>query len=68
MIDKQELNQENKNPIVRKRVKVFRSKKGYSRTKDRKDKRLYEVDLEEEKSNDIVEESPSVFQSSKSSI
>ena len=61
MIDKQELNQETNNPIVRKRVKVFRSKKGYSRTKDRKDKRLYEVDLEEEKSNDIVEESPSVL-------
>lgn len=68
MDNKQELNQVINDISQRKRVKVYKSKKGYNRTKDRKDKRLYEVDLEEEKNNGVVEESPSVFQSSKSSI
>jgi hypothetical protein len=68
MDNKQELNQVINGISQRKRVKVYKSKKGYDRTKDRKDKRLYEVDLEEEKNNGVVEESPSVFQSSKSSI
>ena len=68
MIDKQELNQEVDNPIVRKRVKVYRSKKGYDRTRDRKNKRLYEFDLEEENNNGVVKKSPRVFQSRKSRI
>lgn len=32
----------------RKPVRTFKSDKGYDRIKDRKDKRLYEIDSEEE--------------------
>ena len=34
----------------RKPVKKFKSEKGYDRVRDRKDKRLYEEDLEENES------------------
>ena len=76
---------ENKNEEARiiperKRVKVYRSKKGYDRTRDRKDKRLYIYDrtrdrkdkrlymvyMEEENNDGIVEKSQGVFQGRKS--
>ena len=62
---------ENKNEEARiiperKRVKVYRSKKGYDRTRDRKDKRLYMVYMEEENNDGIVEKSQGVFQGRKS--
>lgn len=34
----------------RKPVRLFKSHKAYDRAKDRKDKKLYEVDVEEEES------------------
>ena len=44
----------------RKPVRTFKSDKGYDRIKDRKDKRLYEIDLEEEEVG-AEQVSPSVF-------
>lgn len=59
MTNKEELNRYITELSQRKPVRTFKSDKGYDRVRDRKDKRLYEVDLEEE---DAVEQvSPSVF-------
>lgn len=59
-------NEENRVIPERKRVKVYRSKKGYDRSRDRKNKRLYEFDLEETNNNGVVKKSSRVFQSRKS--
>lgn len=52
MIEKNEKKEELNNYIAnlsqRKPVKTFKSEKGYDRVRDRKDKRLYELDPEEE--------------------
>ena len=48
MINKEELNRYITELSQRKPVRTFKSDKGYDRTRDRKDKRLYEVDSEEE--------------------
>ena len=42
----------NVNLYQRKPVKTFKSDKGYDRARDRKDKRLYEVDEENESETD----------------
>jgi hypothetical protein len=52
--NKEELNQYIVELSKRKPVRTFKSDKGYNRARDRKDKRLYEVDSEEE--NGTVEE------------
>lgn len=44
----EELNQYVTELSKRKPVRTFKSDKGYDRARDRKDKRLYEVDSEEE--------------------
>ena len=54
MTNKEELNYYITELSKRKPVKTFKSDKGYDRVRDRKDKRLYEVDLEEE--DELVEE------------
>ena len=43
----------------RKPVKTFKSDKGYDRVRERKDKRLYEY--EEDEDNGIEEKRPSIF-------
>lgn len=48
MNNKEELNYCISEPTQRKPVKTFKSDKGYDRVRDRKDKRLYEIDSEEE--------------------
>lgn len=48
MTNKEELNQYITELSKRKPVRTFKSDKGYDRARDRKDKRLYEVDSEEE--------------------
>lgn len=48
MTNKEELNRYINELYQRKPVKTFKSDKGYDRVRDRKDKRLYEVDSEEE--------------------
>jgi hypothetical protein len=48
MNNKEELNRYIEELYQRKPVKTFKSDKGYDRVKDRKDKRLYEIDSEEE--------------------
>ena len=48
MTNKEELNHYIAELSKRKPVRTFKSDKGYDRTRDRKDKRLYEVDSEEE--------------------
>ena len=48
MTNKEELNRYITELSQRKPVKTFKSDKGYDRARDRKDKRLYEVDSEEE--------------------
>ena len=48
MYNKEELNRYITELYQRKPVKTFKSDKGYDRVRDRKDKRLYEVDSEEE--------------------
>lgn len=48
MTNKEELNQYITELSKRKPVRTFKSDKGYDRVRDRKDKRLYEVDSEEE--------------------
>ena len=59
MSNKEELNRYITELSQRKPVKTFKSDKGYDRARDRKDKRLYEIDSEED---DGVEQiSPSVF-------
>ena len=59
MTNKEELNRYITELSQRKPVRTFKSDKGYDRVRDRKDKRLYEIDLEEE---DAVEQvSQSVF-------
>ena len=47
------------NFIQRRPVKTFKSDKGYDRLRDRKDKRLY--DYEEDEDNGIEEKRPSIF-------
>ena len=54
MDNKEELNRYIAELSKRKPVRTFKSDKGYDRVRDRKDKRLYEVDLEEE--DGLVEE------------
>lgn len=49
----------NVNLYQRKPVKTFKSDKGYDRVRDRKDKRLYE--LEEDEDDGIEEKRPSIF-------
>jgi hypothetical protein len=51
MNNKEELNRYITEIYQRKHVKTFKSDKGYDRVRDRKDKQLYEVDLEEEDGN-----------------
>lgn len=59
MTNKEELNRYITELSQRKPVRTFKSDKGYDRVRDRKDKRLYEIDLEEK---DAVEQvSQSVF-------
>ena len=48
MSNKEELNCCISELTQRKPVKTFKSDKGYDRVRDRKDKRLYEIDSEEE--------------------
>ena len=48
MSNKEELNNYITELSRRKPVKIFKSDKGYDRVRDRKDKRLYEIDSEEE--------------------
>lgn len=48
MNSQEELNNYIANLSQRKPVKTFKSEKGYDRVRDRKDKRLYELDPEEE--------------------
>ena len=59
MSNKEELNQYLSELSKRKPVRIFKSDKGYDRARDRKDKRLYEIDLEE--SSEPNEESQSIF-------
>lgn len=47
MNNKEELNSYITELYQRKPVKTFKSDKGYDRVRDRKDKRLYEIDSEE---------------------
>ena len=54
MTNKEELNHYIAELSQRKPVRAFKSDKGYDRARDRKDKRLYEVDSEEE--DGVVEE------------
>lgn len=48
MTNKEELSNYISELAKRKPVRTFKSDKGYDRVRDRKDKRLYEVDSEEE--------------------
>lgn len=48
MTNKEELNNYSIEFAKRKPVRIFKNDKGYDRVRDRKDKRLYEVDSEEE--------------------
>lgn len=48
MTNKEELNIYLSELSQRKPVRKFKSDKGYDRVRDRKDKRLYEIDSEEE--------------------
>lgn len=48
MTNKEELNRYIIELSQRKPVRTFKSEKGYDRVRDRKDKRLYEVDSEED--------------------
>ena len=50
MTNKEELNHYIMELSQRKPVRKFKSDKGYDRVRDRKDKRLYETDLEDEES------------------
>ena len=52
MSNKEELNQYLSELSRRKPVRIFKSDKGYDRARDRKDKRLYELDAEEESETD----------------
>jgi hypothetical protein len=60
MTNKEELSRYITELSQRKPVRKFKSDKGYDRVKDRKDKRLYEVDSEEEEIG-TVETTQSVF-------
>ena len=51
--------EKNVNLCQRKPVKTFKSDKGYDRVRDRKDKRLYEID--EDSNYGIEEKRPCVF-------
>ena len=59
MNNKEELNNYITELSQRKPVRFFKNDKGYDRAKDRKDKRLYEVDLEDE--DGIIEEGQSIL-------
>lgn len=59
MTNKEELNRYITELSQRKPVRTFKSDKGYDRIRDRKDKRLYEVDSEEE--DGTVEERYSIL-------
>ena len=48
MSNKEELNCCISELTLRQPVKTFKSDKGYDRVRDRKDKRLYDIDSEEE--------------------
>lgn len=48
MTNKEELNRYITELSQRKPVRTFKSDKGYDRARDRKNKRLYEIDSEEE--------------------
>ena len=48
MTNKEELNNYIAELSKRKPVRIFKSEKGYDRARDRKDKRLYEIDSEDE--------------------
>jgi hypothetical protein len=48
MNNKEELNRYITELYQHKPVKTFKSDKGYDRVRDRKDKRLYEIDSEED--------------------
>jgi hypothetical protein len=54
MTNKEELNRYLSELSKRKPVRLFKNHKAYDRAKDRKNKRLYEIDSEEEESG-IVE-------------
>lgn len=55
MTNKEELHNYISEMLKRKPVRIFKNEKGYDRIRDRKDKRLYETDSEEE---DGVEQIP----------
>ena len=48
MSNKEELNDYIDARFERKRLKVFKNQKAYDRSRDRKNKKLYEVDFEDE--------------------
>ena len=48
MTNKEKLNHYITELSKRKPVRIFKSDKGYDRARDRKDKRLYEIDSEDE--------------------
>lgn len=60
MTNKEELNTYINELLNRKPVRLFKNHKAYDRARDRKDKSLYEIDSEEEKS-ESVEEGQGVF-------
>ena len=57
--DNKQVIENNVNPYQRKPVKTFKSDKGQDRVRDRKDKRLYE--LEEDEDDGIEEKRPSIL-------
>ena len=60
MTNKEELNRYITELSQRKPVRIFKSDKGYDRARDRKDKRLYEIDSEDEEIG-AVETTQSLF-------
>lgn len=57
MTNKEELNRYITELSQRKPVRTFKSDKGYDRARDRKDKRLYEIDSEEDDGAEQVSQS-----------
>ena len=60
MSNKEELNDYIDERFERKRLKVFKNQKAYDRSRDRKNKKLYEVDFED----GAYEDTQGVFQGS----
>ena len=64
MSNKEELNHYIDELSQRKPLKTLKNHKAYDRARDRKNKKLYEVDVEDE----LDEESQGIFQGSKSNV